>query len=135
MEDESQREFLTGVARTLGFDLDALSLSVIPVNGDRGYAPFQTLLDALSIPYVCLKDKSWGQGVQFPRDRFFSLKAEIEDYLDARGLADKRKEVIQDVGKSKPRVMAELATRLTKKDIPVVFKQLLSAAQRLASPA
>jgi hypothetical protein len=35
------------------------------VNGEDGYSKYFTLLDALAIPYVALKDNDWGDAVRY----------------------------------------------------------------------
>lgn len=134
VEDESQCEFLLQIAPTLGRDIDAHGISVIPVGGEHGYKPYRTLLDALNIPYVCLRDKRWGQDIDFPPARFFALGAEIEEYLDSQGLAELRLTTKQDVGQGKPRVMAALGAQLKKEDVPKLFDDLLQAAIAASQP-
>ena len=101
VEDESQREFLTGVARTLGHDIDGNSVSIIDVHDENGYGKYETLLDTFEIPFVALKDKQWGDDVRYPPDSYFTLDMEIEDYLDAHGLAEERKAAADEVGQNK----------------------------------
>jgi hypothetical protein len=51
VEDESQQEFLTAVAPTLGYDIDSASVSIIAVDGHDGYQAYQTLLEALVVSH------------------------------------------------------------------------------------
>jgi len=132
VENESQQLCVLGVAATLGFQLDANGVSVIPVGGETGYPPFFTLLDTLAVPYVCLKDKSWDRRT-YPADRFFSFGCELEDYLDKQALSREREAVVMEVGTSKPRVAAELARRLKAVQVPNLFSELLQAALDLAT--
>ncbi len=139
VEDDSQKEFLVPVANILGFNIDANSISVISVGGEDAYSPYFALLDALAIPYIALKDKSWGNGDKYPHDRFFSLGMEIEDFLDGHGLHEKRQAVATEVGvrkmdnDGKRRVMAALAPQLTQQEIPPIFRTILQRAQDFAS--
>lgn len=133
VEDESQQGFLTTVAPTLDHDIDAHSVSIISVDGHDGYKPYEVLLKALRIPYVCLRDRPWGAKKNHPRDRFFSLGAELEDYLDNNGLAEARQKVIHEVGTSKRRVASALGASVTKGHIPPVFSDVLKAAVDLAT--
>ncbi len=133
VEDESQLGFLTAVAPTLDHDIDAHSVSIISVGSHDGYKPFEVLLKALGIPYVCLRDRRWGEKQRYPRDRFFSLGAELEDYLDNNGLAEARQKVIHEVGTSKRRAASALGAIVTKEQIPPVFGDVLKAAVDLAT--
>ena len=49
VEDETQEGFLKSIAPTLGRDIDAHSVSVIPVGGENGYRPYFALLDGLGV--------------------------------------------------------------------------------------
>ncbi|MDP2936251.1 MAG: AAA family ATPase [Dehalococcoidia bacterium] len=134
VEDQSQKEFLTAIAPTLGRDMDAHCVTIVSAGGEDGYKPFWTMLDSLGIPYVGLTDKRrWDDTKQYPPDRFFTLDAEIEDYLDQQGLKDKHQEVIKQIGKAKPRVAAALGTRLSKSEIPHIYDAVLKAAIDLAT--
>lgn len=133
VEDESQQLFLMGTAPTLEKDMDAHGVSIIPVGGENGFEHFHALLDALGIPHINLKDKPWGDDRRYPPHRYFSLGAELEDFLDSQGLAEKRKGVIQQVGTNKPRVAAELGARLKQDEIPSIFQHVLDAAIHLAT--
>jgi hypothetical protein len=133
VEDESQQGFLTAVAPTLGHDTDAHSVSIISVDGHDGYKPYEILLKALRIPYVCLRDRRWGAKQDYPRDRFFSFNMELEEYLDKHGLAEAREKVISKIGRSKRRVAAALGASVTNGEIPPVFGDVLKAAVELAT--
>jgi hypothetical protein len=135
VEDESQRLFVLGVTSMLGFNLDAHGVSVISVNGEDGYSKYFTLLDALAIPYVALKDNDWGDAVRYPTGRFWSFGCELEEFLDQNGLADLRAEVITEVGKidTKARVARVLPSRLAKDQVPGLFTDVLQAAQDAAT--
>ncbi|GEM_PF-2877567 len=133
VEDESQQLFVQAVAPALGSDLDANSISVIPVDGDSGYPPFFTLLASLGIPFVALKDKPWGDDTRYPQENHFSFGCELEDFLDKNGLKKHRENVIAEVGTQKPRVAAELGRRLTKEQVPELFGQLIARALNLAT--
>ena len=129
VEDQTQQQFLRAVAPTLGRDIDAQGVSIITaVDGEDGFKPFFTLLKGLQIPYVCLKDKPWGDDLMYPARRFFSLGMEIEDFLDQAGLREMRQLVVKEVGKSKPRVGGELGARLSADQIPEIFDRVLEAA-------
>ena len=134
-EDESQQGFLTAVAPTLDHDIDAHSVSIISAGSQDGYKPYEVLLKALGIPYVCLRDLPWGDEQRYPPDRFFSLGAELEDYLDKHGLAEARKKIISEVGTSKRRVASALAlgATVTESEIPSIFNDVLKAAIKLAT--
>lgn len=134
VEDQSQKEFLTAIAPTLGRDVDAHCVTIVSAGGEHAYKPFWTMLDSLGIPYVGLTDKRhWEGSKQYPPDRFFTLGAEIEDYLDKHGLKDKRQEVINQIGKAKPRVATALGACLSKSEIPPIFDAVLKAAIDLAT--
>jgi predicted ATPase len=135
VEDESQREFIAGVVPTLGYDLDATGISVISFDGDPGHVPYRSFLDAFGIPYVALKDLPWGDPNRYPASKFFSLGAELEEFLDSSGLATLRQEVIKDVGKgSKRRVAGPMALRLGRDDIPQIFDDLIRTATIQVDP-
>jgi hypothetical protein len=131
VEDESQREFIAGVAPTLGYDLDATGISVISVDGQSGYVPYRIFLHAFGIPYVALRDLPWGDANEYPTSRFFSLGTELEDFLENSGFAKLRQEVIKDVGTAKRRVAGVMALRLARNDIPSIFDDLIRAATNL----
>jgi hypothetical protein len=133
VEDESQKLFILGVAPRLEFN--AHGVSVVSVNGEDGFSKCFTLLDALAIPYVALKDKNWGDPIRYPANRFWSFGCELEEYLDTNGLADLRAEVIAEVGTSdtKARVARVLPSRLTIAEVPGLFKDVLQAAQNAAT--
>lgn len=133
VEDESLREFLIAVAPTLGYDLDASGVSIIFTGGQGGHRPFHTLLDALGIPHVNFRDQSWGDNPNFPPERFFSLGAEFEDYIDSQGLADLRKEAVKEAGKSHRRPAALLGEKLDKVQVPVIFSQVLDTVVKLTT--
>lgn len=129
VEDQSQQQFLKSIAPTLGRDIDAQGVSIIAaVDGEDGFKPFFTLLNGLQIPYVCLKDRPWGDDLMYPAKRFFSLGMEIENFLDQAGLGEMRQLVRKEVGKSKPRVCGELGARLSADQIPEIFDRVLRAA-------
>jgi hypothetical protein len=134
VEDESVQRFIRGVAPGLEFDLDSLGVSVIPVEGHDGYAPFITVAKSLSIPFVALRDKAWPSDREHPPDTYFSLGMELEQFLDQAGLHDLREEVARDVGTSKRRVAAALAARLTSSQVPPLFKAVLERATMIAGP-
>jgi len=133
VEDESQQEFLLPVAEKLSYNLDEEGISILWVSGDQGYDQFIALLQALAIPFVCLKDKPWGNDRHYPPDRFFSLGMELEDYLDAHGLANERQAVISEFGKSKARVSGILGAKITKEQVPSIFNDVLTKANKLAT--
>ncbi len=133
VEDETLTEFLIGVAPKLGRDIDANSVSVVFTGGEGGHRPFHTLLDALGIPYVHLRDRNWGHNPRFPPDRFFSLDAEFEEYLDKQGLGAMLEQVKEEAGRSKRRWAVVLASRIPRKQIPTIFDHVLARAISLAS--
>lgn len=133
VEDESQQEFLSAVAATLDHNLDACGVSIIAVDGQNGYKPFLTLLNALCIPYVALRDLPWGNEKNYPQERFFTLGMELEDYLDKNNLKGLRNTVSQEVGKNKRRIAATLGSRLSKSEIPSLFDNVLKKAVELAT--
>ena len=132
VEDESQQEFLTAVAPTLGYDIDSASVSIIAVDGHDGYQAYQTVLEALEIPYIALRDKSWGHNPRYPADKFFSLDGELEECLDNHELSELRREVEKEVGTSKRRVAGLLGSRLSREQIPPIFDTVLQVAMRLS---
>jgi len=135
-EEETTQQFLLGVAPTHEMNLDADGVSVISVGGDAGFKPYRTLLDGLGIPYVCQRDRSWGQHPDYPPDRYFALDSPgFEAFMDGQGFLALRREVEMEVGTSKPRVAGELASRLTKDQVPSVFVQVLTTAVALAKSA
>ena len=133
VEDESLQEFLIVVAPTLGYDIDAHGVSVIPTGGHGTHPPYHTLLDALGIPHVNLRDRSWGHNSKYPPDRFFSLGCELEQYLDHHGLSEIQKEAEKNVGKSHRRVARAVAEKLERARIPEVFDNVLKKAVNLAT--
>lgn len=133
VEDESQQEFVVGVAPTLGFDLDAIGLSVVSFNGHDGHPPFRRFLNSFDIPFVALRDLNWNNPDEFPTDRYFSFGCELEQYLDDSGLAALRRETIEDVGTGKPRVARAMAERLGSDDIPPLFSEIIRTASELTS--
>ena len=133
VEDESQRDFILGVAPTLGRNLDVNSISVVYADGQDGFRPIITFLEALQIPHVCLKDLDWGDNQRYPPSRFYSLGGELEVFLDSKGLAERRKQVIAEVGQGKRRVARALGQQLAKNEIPEVFDNLLEAAITIAT--
>lgn len=134
VEDQTQQQFLRSVAPTLGLDIDAKGVSIVTaVDGQDGFKPFFTLLNGLQIPYVCLKDKPWGDKRRYPAERFFSLGMEIEEFLDQAGLHEVRQHVVKKVGKSKPRVGGELGAMLCAKQIPEIFDRVLKAAMDISA--
>ena len=132
VEDESQELFLRMVAPTLGYDLDAGSVSLIPVGGDGAYRPYVTLLESLGIPHVLLRDKTWGHNPKYPPERYFALGAELENYLDDQGLGERRERIKSEIGTAKPRVASQLGSELSVEMIPAIFSKLLEAAVKLA---
>ncbi|MCX5998911.1 MAG: AAA family ATPase, partial [Chloroflexi bacterium] len=133
VEDESLYEFLVPVAETLEHNIDARGVSIIYTGGQHGHKPFRALLHALDIPYVCLRDLTWGSNTDFPPSQFFSLDAEFEEYVDAHGLADLRHDLLDKVGKgSKARVAGALGRSVSRGQIPPVFDEVLRVAVGLA---
>lgn len=132
VEDESQHRFFLGLGAKLGCDLDAEGVSIVDVGGEDGFKSFRVLLDGLGIPYVCLRDLSWGASPEYPPERFFSFGAELEDFLDRHGLEEKRRSIIEEMGRSKQRVAAELAGRITSAEIPPIFSEVARRAIELA---
>lgn len=128
VEDESQREFLTGVARRLSHDIDENSVSIIDVKDENGYGKYETLLNVFGIPFVALKDNGWGDDVRYPPDRYYSLGMEIEAFLDAQGLAEERQAAADEVGHNKRRIAAHLGETLDKDAVPKIFNTILSKA-------
>lgn len=116
----------------MGCDLDAEGVSIVDVGGEDGFKSFRVLLDGLGIPYVCLRDLSWGASPEYPPERFFSFGAELEDFLDRHGLEEKRRSIIEEMGRSKQRVAAELAGRITSAEIPPIFSEVARRAIELA---
>jgi len=132
-EDESQQEFLVSIAETLGYDLNAHGISLLSVGGEAGYRPFIALLRALAIPFLCLKDKPWGNDRQYPADQFLAFGKEIEEYLDDHGLAEQRQAVRDRYGTSKRRSAALLGAELCREQIPMFFDTLLARAVALGT--
>lgn len=133
VEDESQRNFLAAVAPTLGRDIDAHGVSIVYAEGESNYKPFWTILEGLGIPYVALKDKSWGDPKRYPPDYHFELGMELEDYLDEKGLASERQATIKEVGDNKRRVAGALGAKLTSGQVPPLFDEILKKAIELAT--
>jgi predicted ATPase len=135
VEEDSQKEFVTHVAPTLGFDLDARGISVISVGGGDRFGPYLTLVEKLGIPYLALRDDTWGVNPRYPKSRFFALGDSgdsLEKFLDRSGLSVLRQEVENEVGRNKTRVAAALSARLRRGDIPEIYAQVLSAVTTLA---
>ena len=107
-------------------------MSIIAVDGHDGYQAYQTVLEALEIPYIALRDKSWGHNPRYPVDKFFSLDGELEECLDNHELSELRREVEKEVGTSKRRVAGTLGSRLSREQIPPIFDTVLQAAMRLS---
>lgn len=126
LEDDSQENWLRGIAPRLGFDLDGLGVSLVPVGGQDGFSRYTVALESIGIPYVALRDQPWGDDRRYPPDRFFSLGAELENYLDANGLAEKRAKIVKEVGAAKPRVAAALAATVVEAEIPELFPRILT---------
>jgi len=133
VEDESLREFLIAVAPKLGYDIDASGVSIVFTSGHGGHRHFHTLLDALGIPHVNFRDKSWGNNPDFPSERFFSLGTEFEDFIDSQGLAEIRRVVVKEAGKSHRRPAALLGARLEKAQVPGIFNKVLETVVNLAT--
>jgi predicted ATPase len=133
VEDESQQEFVTGIAPTLGYDLDALCISVVPVHGEGGYGPYLATLRALGIPHVALKDKDWGDTATYPPARFFSFGMELEEYLDGAGLRELREVTMKEHGLAKRRVAGLLAARIEREKVPPLFEVMLERVSSLAT--
>ena len=132
VEDESQELFLKMVAPTLGHDVDSASISIIPVGGDGAFRPYVSLLESLGIPHVALRDKTWGENQNYPPERYFALEAELESYLDSKGLGDIRERIQSEIGTAKPRVASQLGSELSADLVPEIFSELLAAAVELA---
>lgn len=133
VEDESQLGFLQSVATKLKFDLDGHSISIIAVHGHASFRPYITLLNSLGIPHVCLRDKTWGKNPAYPKDRFFSLGAELEQYMDDQGFKELREQVEREVGTSKRRAASRMASLLDVAKIPDLFGRVLQAALDMAT--
>ena len=132
VEDESQELFLRGVAPTLGYDLDAASISIVPVGGDGAHRPYVSLLGELGIPHIVLRDKTWGENPNFPPDRYFAFGAELEPFLDSQGLGELRERIQSAIGTAKPRVASQLGSELQRDMVPRFFSNLLDAAAKIA---
>lgn len=135
VEDESLRDILIAVAPTLGYDLDSSGISVVFYGGHGGHKSYHTLLEGLGIPYINLRDKTWGKNLKFPQDRFFSLGMEFEEYADKNGLRELRSKIAKEVGgeSSHRRVAQALGETLKKDQIPVLFDEVLGACMNLAT--
>lgn len=134
VEDESHREFLISVAPILGRDIDASGVSIVFADGDKGYGKFIPLLNTLCIPYICLKDKQWGDESKYPSEQFLSLGGEFEQFMNSQGLENLRNEVSNEVGKSsKARQAGALGERLNKDQIPDIFDRILETAINMAT--
>lgn len=133
VEDETQLEFLLAVAPTLGYQLDAHGVSMVPVNGEGGYRTMWGVLKALGVPYIALKDMDWGDRVVYPPERFFSFGMEIEEYFDTHGLKEKREKATREQGNSKRRAGRPLGLLLTKDEVPPIFSTILATAVGLAT--
>ena len=131
VEDESQELFLRAVAPTLGHDVDSTSISIIPVGGDGAFRPFVSLLESLGIPHVALRDKTWGENLSYPPERYFALGAELEPFLDSKGLGEIRERIQTEIGTAKPRVASHLGSELSADLVPEIFSKLLAAAANL----
>ena len=110
------------VSQTLEQDLDSASIYIIAAGGDGAHRPFISLLESLGIPHGALRDQTWGENPSYPPDRYFSLGAELEPFLDSKGPAE-----IRAIHTAKPRVAARLGRELSIDLIPDVLNELLSA--------
>lgn len=134
-EDDSQAEFIKGIQKALGVDLNAHGISVLPVGGQSFFTPFVGVLTALGIPFVALRDLDWGDPLQYPGNQFFSLGAELEEFLDKHGFAERRQNVIQEFGTSKPRTAALLGLQVEPDEVPDILSTLVRAAVEVATGA
>ena len=132
VEDESQELFLRAVAPTLGHDVDSTSISIIPIGGDGAFRPFVSLLESLGIPHVALRNKTCGENLSYPPERYFALGAELEPFLDSKGLGEIRERIQTEIGTAKPRVASHLGSELSADLVPEIFSKLLAAAANLA---
>jgi hypothetical protein len=134
VEDESQAEFIYGIAPTLNVPLDARGVSVVPVGGEKSFPPYLALVRALGMPFVALRDPAWGNAESYPPGTFFSFGMEIEEYLERHGLEEALAGVQKEYGGgSKRRAAVRLAPRLAAAKIPPMFREVLEAALSLAT--
>ena len=131
VEDESLYEFLTIVSPKLDLDIDTSGVSIIHTGGHGGYKPYITILGALSIPYIVLRDKTWGTNPQFPPEIFLALGEEFEAYVDHHGLSGLRAETNE--GNSHRRNAVSLALKIDKSQIPPIFGDILKRAIEMAT--
>lgn len=98
------------------------------------YPPYFQLLGSLGVPYVALKDKAWGgDDKRYPPSRFFTLGAEIEQYLDQNGLSKNRQALIAELGTGKRRIAKALGQKVLVERIPSIFRDVLEVACQLAT--
>lgn len=131
VEDESQRQFITGCADKLSYDLDSAGLSIIEVGGKDGFKPYIKIAESFKIPYLCLEDLPRGSSKNRPKSIFRALGCELEEYLKQNNLIKLMEEAKSEVGTSKQRVARYCGEHIDKKNIPELFEKLIEDAVNL----
>jgi len=132
VEDESQQKFILGCANVLPYDLDSNGISVISVDGADGFEPYIKLMEALEIPYLCLRDQAWKSSAKKPARVFRFLGYELEEFLEQADLGSLIKQAKREVGTSKPRVAGYVGEHLTTDHVPPLFCELIRDAVKLS---
>ena len=138
VEDESLQEFLTVIAPKLNRWLDRSGVSIIDTGGHGGHAAHHVLLDSLGIPHVNLRDKPWGEEKRYPKDRFFSLGAEFEEFMDGRGFVEMRHRLAKALGvrnerDNHRRVARAMGEEMKTGDVPPIFLEVLARVEEIAT--
>ena len=124
-EDESQQNFVLGCADKLQYNLNSSGASVISFDGGDGHKSYITLLEALNIPYLCLRGLDWGSTESKPPKVYRALGCELEEFLKKAGLGSLIDEATRKVGSSKRRVAKYVGEHITPERIPPFFHQLI----------
>jgi len=131
VEDESQQRFIEGCANKLDYNLDGAGLSVVEVGGQDGFEPYIKLAKQLDMPFLCLRDLSWGCDTDKPSRIFRSLGCELEQYLKQAGCGSLMEQARKVVGTSKRSVAKYCGEHIEKGNVPPFFSQLLESAMKL----
>lgn len=132
VEDESQHGFVLGCAdKLIEYGLDSSGVSVVSVDGEDGYKPYITLLEALNIPHLCLRDQDWGTAKSKCPEVYRALGCELEEFLEKAGLGSLMEKAKHEGGDNKRRVARYVGEHVTREQIPLFFHELIRDLEKL----
>lgn len=131
VEGETEEAYLESLAPRLEVDLDALGVSVISVSGEGNYVPYMKYLEALSIPFVCQRDKYPNGIADKWKSSFFITDGGFESFMEKEGLGGLLQEARKAVGESKARRGRYCGENVTLDKVPKGHREFVTALKSL----